>query len=97
MARTYPVKKGFSIEPKELLDRVKEATGNGELKDGKVLCTLPGIKLIEMFPDGKNLAVNTENDSNSSDPLKTIRLFNDLIEAATGYSSKERKKKFSKG
>ncbi len=95
MARTYPVKKGVSIEPPELLARTKESAGNGELREGHVYCTLPGIKSIEIYREGKNLAVNTENDAGNPDPLKTIRLFNDLIEKLTGYTSKERKKKFS--
>ncbi len=96
MARTYPVKRGVSIEPNELLSRVKESIGNGEVKDGHVFCSIPGIKLIEIYPDGKNLAVNTENDPDNPDPMKTIKVFNDLIEKATGYSSKERKKRLSK-
>ncbi|MCL4337156.1 MAG: DUF5611 family protein [Candidatus Thermoplasmatota archaeon] len=96
MARIYPVKKGVSIDAPELLAKVKEFSGNGELKDGHVFCTLPGVKSMEIYAEGKNLAVNTVNDSSNQDPLKTIRLFNDLIETITGYSSKERKKKFSK-
>jgi hypothetical protein len=96
MARTYPVKKGISIEPPELLSRVKESTGNGEIKDGHVFCSIPGIKTIEMYRDGKNLLVNTENDPDNPDPMKTIRVFNDLMETVTGFSSKERKKRFSK-
>lgn len=96
MARIYPVKKGFSLEPAELLARVKESAGNGELRDSHVICSIPGIKQIEMFKEGKNLAVNTENDPANADPMATIRLFNDLMEAVTGYDSKERKKKFSK-
>lgn len=95
MARIYPVKKGISIEPSALLARAKESAGNGELKDGHVYCTLPGIKNIDIYPEGKNLAVNTENDAGNPDPMKTIRLFNDLVEKLTGYTSKERKKKFS--
>ncbi len=96
MARIYPVKKGVSISTQELLTKVKESTGNGEAKDGHVFCSLPGVKSMEIYAEGKNLAVNTVNDPENPDPMKTIRLFNDLIEVLTGYSSKERKKKFSK-
>lgn len=96
MVRVYPVKKGTSIEPTELLAKVKESTGNGELKDNHVICSLPGIKSMEVYQEGKNLAVNTVNDPANPDPMKTIRLFNDLLETLTGYSSKERKKKISK-
>ncbi len=96
MARIYPVKKGVSTSAQDLLDKVKEFTGSGEMKDGHVFCSLPGIKSVEVYAEGKNLSVNTVNDPENQDPMKTIRLFNDLIETLTGYSSKERKKKFSK-
>ena len=96
MARTYPVKKGISITPEYLLEKAKELTGNGEIKGDHVICSLPGIKTVEMSPEGKNLSISAENDPDNKDPLGTVKAFNQLLESVTGYSSKERKKKFSK-
>lgn len=96
MVRTYPVKKGVGIDPDALLKRVKEIAGNGEIKGDHVFCSVPGIKRIEIYANGKNLDVDTENDSSNSNPLETVRTFNNLIEAVTGFSSKERKKRLSK-
>ena len=96
MARTYPVKKGVSVSPEALLQRAKELTGNGSDENGHIVCTIPGLKRIEMYQDGKNLLVETETDPNNPAPMETIRQFNNLIEAVTGFSSKERKKRFSK-
>lgn len=96
MARTYPVKRGVSTSPETLLEKAKEITGNGEIKNGHVICSIPGIKFIELYAEGKNLAVETENDSSSSNSMETVRTFNKLMEEITGLSSKERKKRFSK-
>lgn len=96
MARTYPVKKGVGTDPDTLAKHAKEVAGNAEVKGNHVVCSIPGIKVIEIFPEGKNLVVETENDSANSNPMETIRMFNDLIEAVTGFSSKERKKRLSK-
>lgn len=96
MARAYPVKKGVKITPEYLLEKAKEITGNGEIKDGHVTCSIPGIKVIDMYMDGKTFYVGTETDSSASDPMGAVRKFNVLMEAVTGFSSKERKKRFSK-
>jgi hypothetical protein len=94
--REYPVKKGREITGEFLLEKAKAVTGNGESKDGHVTCTIPGLKVIDLYFNGKNLEVVTETDHTHSDPLETVRIFNKLIEETTGFSSKERKKKISK-
>ncbi len=96
MARTYPVKKGVSVSPEALMQKAKEMTGNASNENGHVVCSLPGLKRIEIFQDGKNIQVETETDPNNPNPMETIKQFNNLIEAVTGFSSKERKKRFSK-
>lgn len=96
MGRIYPVKKGINPTNEYLLETVKEVTGTGEIKGDHVICSIPGIKVIDIAREGKNISVTTENDSDNKDPLGTVRAFNNLMEKITGYSSKERKKKFSK-
>lgn len=96
MARTYPVKKGVGTDPETLLKKVKEIAGNGEIIGNHVICSFPGVKTLEIYANGKNLDVETENDPSNSNPMETVRVFNNLMEAVTGFSSKERKKRFSK-
>lgn len=96
MARTYPVKKGVDVSNETLLDKAKELTGQASIENDHVVCSIPGLKRIEFFKDGKNLKVETESDPENKDPMATVREFNDLIEAVTGFNSKERKKRFSK-
>ena len=96
MAREYPVKKGNKTDPDSIKRVLTEIGLEGEVRDGHVTFSIPGIRRIEMFNDGKKFMVETENEEKNPDPMKTLRLFNDLIEKITGYNSKERKKKFSK-
>lgn len=96
MAREYPVKKGLKTDPETILSEAKEVGVEGKIENGHVLLSIPGIKRIDIFTEGKKLMVETENDDKNTDPMRTLRMFNDLIEKITGYNSKERKKKFSK-
>ena len=96
MARKYPVKRGVDVSPEALLEKVKAFTGNGSKENESVLCSIPGLKKIEFYKEGKFLMVETETDPSSANPMETVRQFNNLIEEVTGFNSKERKKRLSK-
>lgn len=96
MAREYPVKKGIKMNNEYILEQTKKIAEDAEIKDEKVYATLPGMKSIELFTNGKSLFAQTENDPGYNDFATTIKLFNQLIETITGYNSKERKKRISK-
>jgi hypothetical protein len=77
------LKNGFGIEP--------EKTGNsyviryGALKKLEVICG----------PGGKTLIVNTESDMSAGDEviIDTNKKFRKFLDAATGFSTKERVKR----
>ncbi len=96
MARKYPVKKGVDTSSDALLQKVKAFTGNGSIENERVLCSIPGLKKIEFYNEGKFLMVETETDPSSTNPMETVKQFNNLIEEVTGFNSKERKKRLSK-
>ncbi len=96
MAREYPVKKGIKLSVEYLLEKAREVDGNASVQGDHVIASIPGMKSIDLSTDGKGLLAQTEADPESKDFSKTIGLYNKLIEDITGYSSKERKKKFSK-
>lgn len=96
MARTYPVKRGVDVSNETLLEKVKEHAGNGKIENDHVVCSIPGLKRIELFKDGKNLKVETESDPDNKNPMETVKQFNALVELVTGFNTKERKKRLSK-
>ena len=96
MAREYPVKKGIKMSNEYILEQAKKFVESAEIKDDKVHASLPGMKSLELYTNGKTLFAQTENDHSYNDVAKTIKLFNDIIETITGFNSKERKKRMSK-
>ncbi|MCL4314349.1 MAG: DUF5611 family protein [Candidatus Thermoplasmatota archaeon] len=93
--RIYPVKKSKKLDMEILLDVFRQSFGNGELKEGYVTGSYPGLKSIRARVEKNGLIVETES-ARTENPMETVRKFNDFIESATGYSAKERKKLFSK-
>ncbi len=96
MAREYPVKKGINMSPEYILEETKKLAESAEIKDGHVLAAMPGMKVVDLYTNGKALFAETETDTGYKDFSQTIKMYNQLIENITGYNSKERKKKFSK-
>jgi hypothetical protein len=96
MARDYPVKKGVDISLETIATKCREFSGDVKVSQKSVTLTIPGIKRLEISINGKNLAIETENDPDFKDFAQTIKTYNNLVESITGYSSKERKKKFGK-
>jgi hypothetical protein len=96
MARDYPVKKGIDISLEAIATKCREFSGDVKVSQKSVTLAIPGIKRLEILINGKNLAIETENDTDFKDFAQTIKIYNNLVESITGYSSKERKKKFGK-
>jgi hypothetical protein len=96
VTREYPVKKTIKLSPDYILEVVKPIAENARLEGEHILCSIPGLKMIEFSINNKKLLVSTETSKDNKDPMKTIKLFNEIIEKITGYSVKERKKLMSK-
>ncbi|MEM0158044.1 MAG: DUF5611 family protein [Thermoplasmataceae archaeon] len=96
MVREYPVKKGFKSDLETIYSVAKEVVGKAEISGETVITSIPGLRKIEIRPGKSSVLVETEPDSASPDPLRTVHTFNELIEKITGFSAKERKKKMTK-
>ncbi|MDS0256664.1 DUF5611 family protein [Thermoplasmatales archaeon AK] len=96
MVREYPVKKGYKMDLGSVLAVVKTFSGDARIEGDSVVASLPGLRRIEIRSGKATILVSTETDSKSEDPLRTVKLYNDLIEKITGFSAKERKKKLTK-
>ncbi|MCL5437908.1 MAG: DUF5611 family protein [Candidatus Thermoplasmatota archaeon] len=94
--RDYPVKKGVNPTQEFILGKCREIMGKGEIEGNLVITSCSGLSRIQIeIKSPKSIAVETETEK-GGDYMKSIKLFNQLLEAVTGYSSKERKKQFSK-
>lgn len=89
----YKLKRGFSPD----LERIKgilETEFLSEVRqDGQKLTLSYGaLKSIEVWIEGKKLAVVTESDPGVSDSivLETNKHFRNFLESATGYTAKQR-------
>ncbi len=97
----YGIKKGHyeNIEGDKLKNLMKEIFGNAKKDGDKLVSTYGALDPLEVWMDGKKvLCVDTtmnpkvENDVAS----ETIARYNDFLLRATGFTSKERKKKANK-
>jgi len=72
-----------------------ETLGSSEERDGKVSASFGACTRLTAWTDGKSLFVETEMNPGVPDDVaqKTISAFNRFLEAATGYTSKERAKR----
>ena len=89
----YKLKRGFSPD----LERIKgvlETEFLSEVRqDGEKLTLSYGaLKSIEVWIEGKKLAVVTESESGVSDyiAMDTNKRFRNFLESATGYTAKQR-------
>ena len=69
--------------------------GSAEVKDGKVVSSFGAATRITAWTDGTSLFVDTEMNPqvDNETAAKTISAFNRFLEAATGYTTKERAKR----
>ncbi len=96
MAREYPVKKTIKLTPEFVLKTVAPLSENARIEGNDVVCSIPGLSVIDFSISKNRLVVSTETSKDNKNPTETIRLFNEIIEKITGYSIKERKKLMSK-
>lgn len=89
----------------ERIRKVLEEEFPTEIKDanGKLSLSFGALKSIEVWINGKKLAVTTESELSAGDELAldTNKRFRNFLEKATGYTAKQRlqmaKKEVSKG
>lgn len=91
--REYSIKRGHHPDIETLLDEYFGA--GGDVEDG-VEFTADGIGIISLKREGKSLYVETKPQSGMEGGIDVIRKWNDFLEAATGRTAKERKKKLTK-
>jgi len=97
----YEVRRGHqdNIEPEKLKAHMTDAFGNVSEKDGKLASSFGAIKEIVAWPCKKNvLCVDTKMDTSVTNEVaqETVQAYNKFLEAATGFTSKERSKRLQK-
>ena len=97
----YEVRRGHqdNVEPSRLKQHMQEIFGTVQEKDGKLVSSFGALKEIAAWPGKKNiLVVNTVMDPTVADEVaqQTIKAYNNFLERATGYTSKERGKRAQK-
>ncbi len=95
--RAYELRRGWAknVEGDKLRVIVAEAFGSANMEDGKVASSFGAIERLLAWTDGKQLFVDMSMKLGVPDALatETITRNNRFLEAATGYTAKERGKK----
>jgi hypothetical protein len=95
----YPVKRGLTKDlDKRMVDALKECFGTEVRKAGDhYQISYGALQLLDVSVGrgGKTLVVHTESNRDATDEviIDTNRRFRRYLDAATGYSTKERLKK----
>ena len=97
----YDVRKGHqdNIQPEKLREHMLASFGAVEERDGKLVSSFGALKEIRAWAAGKNvLGVETvmTKDVDDAAAQNTIKAYNTFLEAATGYTAKERGKRAQK-
>ena len=98
---TYDIKKGHyeKIEGEKLEALMVELFGNSKQSGEKLNSSFGALEKITVLLDGKkSLSVETKMNTNVDDKTatETIRAYNQFLERATGFNTKERKKRANK-
>jgi hypothetical protein len=91
----YKIKRGHKPD----LDRaMREVFKSYGIKDGKYFAKYGALE-IEAYPSRKELEVKVLAKRTADDSLlsESIKAYNKFLEAATGFTPKERRKKLIKG
>lgn len=95
--RAYELRRGHgkNLEGDRLRTIAAEAFGSATVEEGKVVASFGAIDKITAWTDGKQLFVDMSMKPGVPDALatETISRNNRFLEAATGYTAKERGKK----
>jgi hypothetical protein len=97
----YEVRRGHqdNIQPDKLKVHMQTVFGSAEDRDGVLVSSFGALKEIKAWAAGKNvLSVETVMNRDVSDDVaqNTIKAYNTFLEAATGYTAKERGKRAQK-
>jgi len=98
--QTYPVRTSHraNLALPALLEVAKANFGSAEVQGEAVIASYGAISRISARATGRELTIDvTMNPKVPEDVARvTIRRYNQFLEAATGYSSKERAKRLRK-
>lgn len=95
--RAYELRRGWAknLASDSLRTIAAGVFGSAESKDGKVVSSFGAATRVTAWTDGKSLFVDTKMNPQVDNETagKTISAFNRFLEAATGYTTKERAKR----
>lgn len=98
--QTYPVRASHRANlALPALERVlKESLGTASVEGDGVVASFGAISRLVARPSGRDLSVALTMDPKVPEDVarETIRRYNDFLEAATGFSAKERAKRLRK-
>lgn len=99
MARSYPLKRGVSPDPKRVEGLLQECFGTApQAEGGRLSIRFGSFARLTVWMEEKTLRVESEPAAGTPKEAvqDTIRRFNDFLLKATGFTSKERVKKMGK-
>lgn len=95
--RLYDFKRGHKKDMSDIEKIMRDMFNNVHEENGKLIAEYGGLERIEVWLDGKKLAVETKSKYvGEQEAINTLKVWNDFLFKVTGYTSKERKKKMSK-
>jgi hypothetical protein len=97
----YDIKKGHfrNLEAGKLKELMKEIFGEVKEHDEKIETSYCAFNRLIVWTEGKGaLFVDAEMNKKADDDTasNTIRAYNDFLKRATGFTSKERRKRLTK-
>lgn len=97
----YDIKRGHfdKIEGDKLETLMKDSFGNVSKKGDKLISNFGAMEAITVWCSGKkSICVETKMNTKVDDKTAsdTIRMYNQFLERATGFTAKERRKRTSK-
>ena len=99
--RSYPIKRGhFSeIEGDKLEKLMKSTFGNAKAEGERLVSSYGAIDRVEVWLEGKktiNIGTKMKTGVDNDTASNTIKVFNNFLFEATGFTTKERKKRANK-
>ncbi len=95
--QSYELKRGLAkrIEGGNLKALVASVFGAAGESDGRIVTQYGALEKLATWTDGKSLFVNTVMNPRVGDDVarSTIAKYNQFLERATGYTTKERSKR----
>ncbi len=96
----YDVKRGHksNIEGEKLKEIMEENFGDVIQENEKLVASFGAMKKGYVWMENKQLCIETEMNKQVDDKvaMKTIKAYNNFLLMATGFTSKERKKRLNK-